>query len=212
MSQEEIEKYKQEITTRFEKATAENEKFGAVSLRMFLWLTKYKFGEPIPEVFWQLYQLLSDSVNKDDSGKLLFTDAEYAVMKMINTAMKKGGFVITLPNKDLTYQKLALSADQFAFRDVLEKAFFSPFLQKSGEDLDLFSFMGLITLGIKHALVIVKDLKKQDIDQTMLSLSMNLLADIVTIEFPDSLIDSFWDNRHVALYAKEFRAGLRFHD
>lgn len=32
MSQEEIEKYKQEITTRFEKATAENEKFGAVSL------------------------------------------------------------------------------------------------------------------------------------------------------------------------------------
>jgi len=205
--------FRERIIFRFEKAKAENYEFGLIAERIFVWLIKYTPGDAIPTDYWDSYRKLSGSVNLDSSGKLVFTEAQYAVMTMVNAAMKKAGMAITLPDNENTNQKLSLVIENFPYKSYLSKSFFPPVLAKCGQDMEVTFFSSLIVQGINKALEIVKNkillIETVGFDEALqIYMDMDAIADIVTLHVPRKMIETFWENPEVAKYAIQLHENI----
>lgn len=186
------------ILKKFQEAKDENYAFGIIAENLFSWLIHYKKGEDIPDEIWEMLQQLSNNVDKDPTGKLVFSKSQLSVMRIINLAMKKGGIVISIPDKDSTNQKLTSSLEGLSYSKLLENAFFPYVLEKCGEDVDPFYFLSIIAKGINKALEILQE-------NNGYSFGIQVT---VTLYYPVALISTFWENPEVVKYLTEFHAKI----
>jgi hypothetical protein len=184
-----------QINSLVEQASIENQRFGTTASQLIILLSKYKSGNVIPAEFWELFEGLANIVGHDSSGKLKFTQAQYAVMMVINVLMKTGGLAITIPNKETIQKNLSKAFFGLPKSHILEGAFLPPFLDQIGNSVDFYGFLGIVRIGMMNASAIIssQDDFKQSVD----------LAKTILLDASTAVFESFWENPEIIKRAKE---------